>query len=233
MQDQGNVNGPDPIEDSEALKSYCCRMISVVHRHKHPDASEEMERRRKSKRDKHSNLRGGKKREFISRNKQKEGRESERLGRENGCFHTEHMVEERRRKRERTLQLPEDSTCQPVPIQLISVLKLKSFTEEMRRAAETEIHNPSECGECVRQQATLALDTFIRRKRTQLDSLTLEDRLQTHLCNRDAICLLGELLQTLPKLSDAPNRIWDELQAKEKGIKPSRGYLDNIKRTLQ
>ncbi|XP_028975160.2 uncharacterized protein LOC105024396 isoform X4 [Esox lucius] len=109
----------------------------------------------------------------------------------------------------------------PVPPQLISVLKLKSFTKEMTRAVNTELHDPTVCHGCIQQQAALSLDTFIRSKTTQLDATTLEERLQTLLCNRDAICLLGELLRGLPKPSDAPSRMWELLQARERSRQPS------------
>ncbi|XP_046874458.1 uncharacterized protein C8orf48-like isoform X2 [Hypomesus transpacificus] len=176
------------------------RMVSVVHRHKHPAASRHPEKK-KSRRDRSD-----------TRHREL------RLEREESCL-PELTVGKRR---DVNSQLPLlDPVDRPVPMQLISVLKLKSFAEEMRRAADIEIHDPSVCGECVEQQASLALDTFIQRKRTLLDSLTLEDRLQTHLCNRDTVCLLGELLRNLPKLSDAPQTIWEELQAKERGLLPS------------
>ncbi|XP_062332503.1 uncharacterized protein C8orf48-like [Osmerus eperlanus] len=193
-------DGSEPVRESKALKTYCCRMVSVVHRHKHTASSGHPKRKK-------------------SRSDRSDTRHREpRLERDETCL-PELTVGKRR---DVNSQLPLfDPVARPVPLQLISMLKLKSFTEEMRRAADIEIHDPSVCGECVEQQASLALDTFIQRKRTLLDSLTLEDRLQTHLCNRDTVCLLGELLRNLPKLSDAPQTIWEELQAKERGLLPS------------
>ncbi|CDR01031.1 unnamed protein product, partial [Oncorhynchus mykiss] len=91
------------------------------------------------------------------------------------------------RQKEKTVRRQrecEDLAGEPVPIQLISALKMKTFTEEMRRAMDTELHDPSVCGVCVQQQAALSLNTFIRRKTTQLDNNILEDKLHTHLCNR-------------------------------------------------
>ncbi|KAL0973785.1 hypothetical protein UPYG_G00211140 [Umbra pygmaea] len=105
---------------------------------------------------------------------------------------------------------------EPVPLQFISALKLKSFREEMKRAVNAELHHPGQCERCLQQQATLSLNTFIRRKTTQLDAGTLEAKLQVHLCNRDAVCLLGEFLRDIPKPSDAPNWIWKQLQARER-----------------
>ncbi|XP_061089602.1 uncharacterized protein C8orf48 homolog [Conger conger] len=95
-----------------------------------------------------------------------------------------------------------------VPKQLISVLRMKSFTEEMKKAIETELHQPSHCGPCRENLARLAQDTFIRRKRSQLECGLLEDKLQAHLYEKDAICLVGELLSDIPKISDDPSEIW-------------------------
>ncbi|KAG9341659.1 hypothetical protein JZ751_018722, partial [Albula glossodonta] len=99
----------------------------------------------------------------------------------------------------------------PVPKQFISVLRLKSFTEEMKQAAGTELHEPSHCGACQEKQAKLAQDTFIRRKKSQLESWLLKDRVQAHLCERDTICLVGELLGDIPTTSDDPSKIWEGL----------------------
>ncbi|TMS17732.1 hypothetical protein E3U43_001801 [Larimichthys crocea] len=66
---------------------------------------------------------------------------------------------------------------QPVPTQLISTLRLKSLEEKMRRAAaaaEVELHDPAVCSVCEQEQASLALKTFIRRKKTQLQVQTLK-----------------------------------------------------------
>ncbi|KAI1898898.1 hypothetical protein AGOR_G00077140 [Albula goreensis] len=99
----------------------------------------------------------------------------------------------------------------PVPKQFISVLRLKSFTEEMKQAAGTELHEPSHCRACQEKQAKLAQDTFIRRKKSQLESWLLKDRVQAHLCERDTICLVGELLGDIPSTSDDPSKIWEGL----------------------
>lgn len=100
---------------------------------------------------------------------------------------------------------------QPVPLKLISMLRLKTFREEMRRvsrrsrathffhgvemttiflyflcgylmwqAAEAELHDPSACSACEQEQASLALRSFIRRKKTQLHFQTPKGRLNTH-----------------------------------------------------
>lgn len=66
------------------------------------------------------------------------------------------------------------------PFQLVTMLRIKTL-EEMRRAAEVELHGPTVCSVCAQEQASLALKTFIRRKKTQLQIQALKCRLNTRL----------------------------------------------------
>ncbi|KAG7517704.1 hypothetical protein JOB18_014511 [Solea senegalensis] len=80
---------------------------------------------------------------------------------------------------------------QTVPLQLISTLRLKTLKEEMRRAADMELHEPSLCSMCEQQQASLALRSFIWRKKTQLQLQTLTGRLNTPSSHRDDTNWMG------------------------------------------
>ncbi|XP_049442502.1 uncharacterized protein LOC125894883 [Epinephelus fuscoguttatus] len=153
-------------EEEEALRRYCRRMIHRV-------------------RDKQQQLQSS-----------EEDRGARRRQR-SGCERQLVPGDEFRHPRECSLPLPDCTTpqrdqtspslicqgpgVQPVPPQLISMLRLKTFKEDMRRAAEVELHDPAVCSECVQEQASLALTSFIRRKETQLQSQTLKGRLNTHL----------------------------------------------------
>ncbi|XP_026213062.1 uncharacterized protein C8orf48-like [Anabas testudineus] len=70
---------------------------------------------------------------------------------------------------------------QPAPLQLVSTLRLQTLKEDVRRAAEVELHDPTACCVCERERASLALRGFIRRKKTRLQFQTLKGRLNTHL----------------------------------------------------
>ncbi|XP_029368911.1 uncharacterized protein LOC115050235 [Echeneis naucrates] len=76
----------------------------------------------------------------------------------------------------------------PVPPQLLSVLRLKTVQEHMRRAAEVELHDPAVCSMCEQQQAFLALRSFIWRKKTQLQLPLLMARQNTHWSRRLSDC---------------------------------------------
>lgn len=95
-----------------------------------------------------------------------------------------------------------DLTCQGpeaqlVPPELIAVLRLKTLKERWRRAAEVELRDPGVCGACEQEQASLALASFIRRKKTQLLFQTLTDRLNTRLSyggceRRGSLCEISQ-----------------------------------------
>ncbi|XP_074504138.1 uncharacterized protein LOC141775085 isoform X2 [Sebastes fasciatus] len=92
---------------------------------------------------------------------------------------------------------------QSVPPQLISMLRLKTFKEEMRRAAEVELHDPAVCSVCEQEQASLALKSFIRRKKTQLRFQALKGRLNTHLNCGEECTRRG----SLGKISQSPSML--------------------------
>ncbi|XP_008285652.1 uncharacterized protein C8orf48 [Stegastes partitus] len=103
----------------------------------------------------------------------------------------------------------------PVPLQLIAMLRIKTLKERMRRAAEVELHDPEACSACQQQQASLALKTFIRRKKTQLQFQTLTDRLNTHTGERLDTFEGSWCKKNLPKPTDAPHWIWEELLSED------------------
>ncbi|KAL4648801.1 hypothetical protein GN956_G6882 [Arapaima gigas] len=94
-----------------------------------------------------------------------------------------------------------------VPLHFISTLKLKSFSEWLKQAVEADMHKPSRCSTCEDQQAKLTLHTFLRTRKTLLESRQLQNKLDLHLCNYNSICLVGELLRNLPRASDAPDTV--------------------------
>ncbi|XP_060936223.1 uncharacterized protein LOC133012263 [Limanda limanda] len=100
-----------------------------------------------------------------------------------------------------------------VPLQLLSTLRLRTFEADAKRVRrrdlrvthssqcncrapshpcslvdlwqEVELHDPAVCSACEQEQASLALKTFIWRKKTQLHMQTLKGRLNTHPSSRD------------------------------------------------
>ncbi|XP_036425109.1 uncharacterized protein C8orf48-like [Colossoma macropomum] len=130
-----------------------------------------------------------------------------------------HLLEckEKHQKRKCTSIKPvEPISDQSVPVRFIFTLKLKTFREEMKKGAEQDFHEPSRCRACLAEQADLAMNYFIRKKKNQLQAQLLEERIQSHLYNKDTGCLLGEILKDLPKPSDDPSEIWQRLLSTER-----------------
>ncbi|XP_077163814.1 uncharacterized protein C8orf48 homolog [Paroedura picta] len=95
--------------------------------------------------------------------------------------------------------------------QLVNRLYLKNFKEIVKQLAEMEMHQPSQCPECEKKRAELAEEAFLRRKRTLLEGGFLQDKLEEHIYTKDALVLIGEIHQSLPKLSEDPGNIWQKL----------------------
>ncbi|KAK1167569.1 hypothetical protein AOXY_G12368 [Acipenser oxyrinchus oxyrinchus] len=102
-----------------------------------------------------------------------------------------------------------------IPEHLVTRLQIKHIMEIVKQATEVEIHQPSMCSACLSKRAELARESFIKIKKTQLESVLLQEKLEENLYNRDPICLVGEVLKDLPKLSDDPSKIWHALIKKE------------------
>ncbi|XP_018530970.1 uncharacterized protein LOC108882768 [Lates calcarifer] len=170
------------MEEEEAMRSYCREMIfRVRNKQQHLQPPREEERRGH----KHRGRQGGRERTETRRKVVAE--------------------DEWRNYRERNVPLPDctererqqpslNLRCQgpdvqPVPPQVISMLRLKTFKEEMRRATEVALHDPAVCSMCEQEQASLALKSFIWRKKTQLQFQTLKGRLNTHMDQGDCTSL--------------------------------------------
>ncbi|KAL7863427.1 hypothetical protein SRHO_G00124110 [Serrasalmus rhombeus] len=125
--------------------------------------------------------------------------------------------DEKHQKSKRTsIKLVESISDQNVPVQFICTLKLKTFREEMKKGAEQDFHEPFRCRACLAKQADLAMNYFIKKKMNQLQAQLLDERIQSHLYNKDTVCLLGEILKDLPKPSDDPGEIWQRLLSTER-----------------
>ncbi|KAA8588508.1 hypothetical protein FQN60_009853 [Etheostoma spectabile] len=167
-------------EEEEALQNHCRRMISRVRNKRHPRSSS-------SERGRHAQHRGA------------NGRE-----RRTGVVAGDHF----RDLRECNVDLPFPySTSSPnlicqgpedlaAPPLLLLMLKLKTFNEKVKRRRSS---TTPQSAVCERLQASLALESFIRRKKTQLQFQALKGRLNTHFnygeCARWGS--LGEISQSL------------------------------------
>ncbi|CAK6967729.1 uncharacterized protein LOC117260925 [Scomber scombrus] len=149
------------MEEEEALRNYCRRMISVA-----SNKQQQLEKQEEEK------------------GREKTGTTGQVLAGIRGhgkCYVPFSDGTNRWRNLTSPILMSQGPEAQLAPLQLITMLRLKAFKEKMRRAAEVELHDPAVCSECEQKQAALALKTFIRRKKTQLQFQTLKGRLNTHM----------------------------------------------------
>ncbi|XP_035524713.1 uncharacterized protein LOC118333257 isoform X2 [Morone saxatilis] len=164
--------------EGEALRNHCRRMISLLrNKQQQPEFSEEEEEEKL----KHKGARGRERTE-CERQVVAWDELRERKLPLSGCS-------EREREQTSLSLLCQGPEVRPVPPQLIPMLRLKTFKEQMRRAAEVELHDPAVCSVCEQEQAQLALKSFIKRKKTQLQFQTLKSL--CHLSQSPSMPLAG------------------------------------------
>ncbi|KAM5312919.1 uncharacterized protein C8orf48 homolog [Glossophaga mutica] len=109
-----------------------------------------------------------------------------------------------------------------IPDELMNRIHLKNVMATLKQAATAKQHISSKCSNCNRKRAELAQSAFLKRKKTLLESLLLQEKIDEHLHTKDFLTLIGEAHQGLPRLSDDPRIIWKRL--KEKSQKRYSGF---------
>lgn len=101
-----------------------------------------------------------------------------------------------------------------VPAELLNRIYLKNIRTEPRQVATDKQHISSQCPSCNRKRAELAQSAFLRRKKTLLESVLLQEKIDEHLYTKDFLTLIGDAHQSLPRLSEDPRIIWKRLNEK-------------------
>lgn len=86
----------------------------------------------------------------------------------------------------------------------------------VKQEATTKQHISSECLGCNRKRAELAQSTFLKQKKTLLESLLLQEKIDEHIHTKDFLTRVAEAHQDLPRLSDDPRLIWKRLKEKSR-----------------
>ncbi|XP_069468637.1 uncharacterized protein C8orf48 homolog [Ambystoma mexicanum] len=98
-----------------------------------------------------------------------------------------------------------------VPTTLVNRVYLKNISETLKQANELKIHDPSSCPDCSAKKAELAKIDFIRRRKTKMEGIRIQEKMEEQIYLKDSITLIGEIHRTLPKLSEDPRLIWQKL----------------------
>lgn len=102
----------------------------------------------------------------------------------------------------------------PVPDELLSRIYLKNTRATLAQVEAVKQHVSSQCPSCNSKRAELALSDFLKRRKTLLESLLLQEKIDEHLHTTDFLTRVGEAHRGLPRLSDDPRIIWKRVTEK-------------------
>ncbi|KFO88097.1 Uncharacterized protein C8orf48, partial [Buceros rhinoceros silvestris] len=95
-----------------------------------------------------------------------------------------------------------------VPERLMNRIHLKNIRETMTQVTEAQIHEPSECPDCQKKEAELAQITFLRQKKTLMESALIQEKSEEQIYFMDVLTHTGETLRSFPKPSEEPRSLW-------------------------
>ncbi|XP_003804147.2 uncharacterized protein C8orf48 homolog [Otolemur garnettii] len=102
-----------------------------------------------------------------------------------------------------------------VPDELVNRIYFKNLRTAPIQVTEAKQHISSQCPECNKKRAELAQYTFLKEKKTLLESFLLREKIDEHLYAKDVLTRIGEAHRDLPGLSDDPRIIWKRLNEKD------------------
>ncbi|XP_004618963.2 uncharacterized protein C8orf48 homolog [Sorex araneus] len=101
-----------------------------------------------------------------------------------------------------------------VPDELLNRTYFKNWNTTLKQVTTTKQHISSQCPDCNRKRAELAQFAFLKQKKTLLESLLLQEKIDEHLHTKDFLTHIAEAHKGLPRLSDDPRIIWKRLYEK-------------------
>lgn len=107
-----------------------------------------------------------------------------------------------------------DALNYTVPHELWNRICFKNVRTTLKQVATVKQHISSCCPDCNRKRAELAQYTFLKQKKTLLESFLLQAKIDEHLHTKDFLTFIAQAHRGLPKLSDDPRIIWKRLNEK-------------------
>ncbi|XP_055449384.1 uncharacterized protein C8orf48 homolog [Psammomys obesus] len=101
-----------------------------------------------------------------------------------------------------------------VPDELLNRVYLKNTRAALAHIRAVKQHVPSTCPSCNSKRAELAQSDFLKQRKTFLESLLLQEKIDEHLHTTDFLTRVGEAHHGFPRLSDDPRIIWKRLTEK-------------------
>ncbi|XP_021075450.1 uncharacterized protein C8orf48 homolog [Mus pahari] len=109
-----------------------------------------------------------------------------------------------------------------IPDEMLNRIYLENTRATLAYIGAIKQHVSSQCPSCNSKRAELAQSDFLRRRKTLLQSLLLQEKIDEHLHTTDFLTRVGDAHQGFPGLSDDPRIIWKRLT--EKMQKGSSGF---------
>ncbi|XP_051824274.1 uncharacterized protein C8orf48-like [Antechinus flavipes] len=101
-----------------------------------------------------------------------------------------------------------------VPHRLINRISQQNLRAAPSQVSAVKKHDCSRCPECTKKRAELSQLTFVRQKKTFLESALLKEKMDEYRHTKDFLSFIGEIHKSLPRLSDDPETIWKRLNAR-------------------
>jgi len=93
----------------------------------------------------------------------------------------------------------------------IESLRIENLMKETEKLKEQEFHNPRHCNDCRKMKSNIANNTFLKRKLDIVKRGEFEERLQIHMCQKDSVTLLAEIVTSCTKATVPASEVWEKL----------------------
>lgn len=113
-----------------------------------------------------------------------------------------------------------------VPDELLSRIYLKNTRATLAHIGAVKQHVSAQCPSCNSKRAELAQYDFLKRRKTLLESLLLQEKIDEHLHTTDFLTRVGDAHRGFPRLSDNPRVIWKKMTEKIQTGSPGFGKAD-------
>lgn len=110
-----------------------------------------------------------------------------------------------------------------VPDELLSRIYLKNTRATLAHIGAFKQHVSAQCPSCNSKRAELAQYDFLKRRKTLLESLLLQEKIDEHLHTTDFLTRVGDAHRGFPRLSDDPRVIWKKMTEKIQTGSPGFG----------
>lgn len=97
----------------------------------------------------------------------------------------------------------------------IESLRIENLMRKTEKLKEQEFHDPKHCNNCRKMKSKIANNSFLKRKLDTVKRGEFEERLRTHMYQKDSATLLAEIVNSCTKATAPPSEVWEKLLHKD------------------